>query len=35
LQVRTAEHDRRSGFLLKELANGEYLLRAAVQLKNG
>jgi TIR domain len=30
VQVRTAERDRHTKFLLKELANGEYLLRATV-----
>jgi hypothetical protein len=32
VRVRTAERDRRTKFLLKELANGEYLLRATVYL---
>lgn len=35
VQVRTAERDRRTKFLLKELANGEYLLRAKVYMING
>jgi hypothetical protein len=35
VRVRTAQRDRQSQFLLKELANGEYLLRAAVHLKSG
>jgi transcription initiation factor IIF auxiliary subunit len=30
IRVRTAEHDRCTKFLLKELANGEFLLRANV-----
>jgi hypothetical protein len=34
VRVRTAERDRRTKFLLKELANGEYLLRATVYLAN-
>jgi hypothetical protein len=35
VRVRTADRDRHTQFLLKELANGEYLLRAAVYLKDG
>jgi TIR domain/prokaryotic YEATS domain len=34
VQVRTAERDRQTKFLLKELANGEYLLRARIYMVN-
>ena len=35
VRVRTAERDRHTNFLLKELANGEYLLRATVYFADG
>ena len=35
VRVRTAQRDRRTGFLLKELANGEYLLRATIYMADG
>ena len=35
VRIRTAKRDRHTKFLLKELANGEYLLRATIHLADG